>query len=128
MGENIDLEKRTIEALQRYRESLAKAEELEQEEAAARRELFKRLGRFEITSLEDHASAVRPDVVQAGQAAISRLNDVRLALSKATATLDSAYRNLAALDEALGYIPMPGTTGPDAMDAGNSPDESSGSV
>jgi len=128
MGEDADLEKRTIEALQRYREALAMAEELEQEEAAARRELFKRLGRFEIASLEDRASAARPDVIQAGQAAISRLNEVRLALSKATATLDSAYRTLAALDEALGYIPVAGTAKFDGMDARNSPEESSGSV
>lgn len=88
MGEGTDLEKRAIEALQLYREALASAEELEQEEAAARREAFKRLGRFEIAILDDHTSAARPDLVQAGQAAITRLNEVRLALSKATATLD----------------------------------------
>ncbi len=128
MGEDGDLEKTAIEALQRYREAFARAEELEQEEAAARRELFKRLGRFEIASLEDHASTARPDVVQAGQAAISRLNEVRLALSKATATLDSAYRILAVMYDELGYVPIPGTATPNTIDTGNNPEESARSV
>lgn len=128
MDEKADLEKKAIEALQLYREALARAEELEKQEAAARREVFKRLNHFEIASAKDRASAVRPEVIQAGQAAISRLNGIRIALSKATETLDSVYRTLAALDEALGYIPNAGMAKPDATDAGSGPSENSESI
>jgi hypothetical protein len=48
MSEKADLEKKAIEALERYREAYARAEALEQEEAAARQEVFRRLNRLEI--------------------------------------------------------------------------------
>lgn len=128
MGEKADLEKQAIEALEHYREAFAKAVELEKEEAAARREVFKRLNHFEIANAKNHGTAVKPEIIQAGQAAISRLNEIRIALSKATETLDSAYRALIAFDEALGYIPVPGTATPDTIDAANDPEESAGSV
>lgn len=123
MGENADLEKRAIEALRRYREALARVEELEQEEAAAHRALADWHARVEIAILDGHASPARSHLVQTGQAAISRLREVRFAMSEATAALDLAYRALAALDDALGYILVPGTAKPDATDAGNSPEE-----
>jgi DNA repair ATPase RecN len=118
MSEKADLQRKTIEALQHYREALARAEELEQEEAAARREVFKRLKRFEISSAQDDASRVRPEIVEAGQASLSRLSEIRAALSEATATLDSAYRMLVALDEELGYIPGVGAAEPNARETG----------
>ncbi len=105
MSEKADLERKAIEALRAYREALANAEELEQQEAAARQEVLKRIDRFEVADATDHALPMKPEVVAAGQAAVSRLSEVRTALSRATATLDSAYRTLAALDEELGYIP-----------------------
>jgi multidrug resistance efflux pump len=105
MSEKADLERRAIEALRRYREALARAEELEQEEAAARKEVFECLNRSEILKAQVDVSRLRPEVTAAGQAAISRLSEIRAALSEATASLNSAYRVLAVLDEELGYIP-----------------------
>jgi DNA repair ATPase RecN len=123
MGENADLEKRATEALRRYREALAKAEEMEQEEAAARRALAEWQGRVEIAILDGHASPGRSHLIQTGQATIARLHEVRCAMSEATAALDSAYRTLAALDDELGYIPTPGAANPDATGTANSPEE-----
>jgi hypothetical protein len=105
MSEKADLERKAVEALRCYREALAEAEKLEQEETAAREEVFKRLHRAEISKAQVDVSGLKPEVTAAGQAAISRLSVIRAALSEATATLDSAYRTLAALDEELGYIP-----------------------
>jgi hypothetical protein len=105
MSEKADLERKAIEALQCYRETLAEAEKLEQEETAAREEVFKRLHRAEISKAQVDVSGLKPEVTAAGQAAISRLNEIRAALSGATAALDLAYRTLAALDAELGYIP-----------------------
>jgi len=105
MGEKADLEKKAIEALHRYREAYARAEALEQEEAAARQEVFKRLNRLEIAKAKGGAARVTPEVLAADQEAISRLSEIRTALSEATGELDSAFRTLAAFDEQLGYIP-----------------------
>jgi DNA repair ATPase RecN len=105
MSEKADLERKAIEALRHYREALARAEQLEEEEAAAREEVCKQLARFEISNSQDDAPRCSPHAIAAGQAAISRLSEVRTALSEATVSLSSAYRILAALDEKLGYIP-----------------------
>jgi len=125
MGENAELEKRAVEALQQYRDALARAEELEREEAAAREDASKRLNRFATADVAG-ASKITVEIVQADQAAIARLNEIRLALSRATAALDSAYRNLAALDKALGYIPASGTTEPNAKSPPRDPGDRSG--
>jgi hypothetical protein len=120
MGEKADLEKKAIEALERYREAYARAEALEQEEAAARHEVFKRLNRLEITKAKGEAAR---EAVAADQKAISRLSEIRAALSEATATLDSAFRDLAALDEQLGYIPGVSAAKPNGSDIGSSAEE-----
>lgn len=123
MGDNADLEMRAIEALQCYREALARVEGLEQEEAAARRALAEWQGRVEIAMFNGHASPGRSHLIQTGQATIARLHEVRFAMSEATAALDLAYKDLAALDDKLGYIPIPGTAKPDPTDAAHSPEE-----
>jgi len=114
---NADLEKNAVEALRRYREALARVEELEQEEEAAHRAVIEWRGRVEVSILTARASPTRSHLVQAGQEAISRLHEVRFAMSEATATLNSAFKALAALDDVLGYVPIPGTAKPDAADA-----------
>ncbi|MGJ0532843.1 hypothetical protein [Methylocystis sp.] len=123
MGEKADLEKKAIEALARYREAYARAEALEQEEAAARQEVFKRLNRLEIAKAKGEAARVKPEVIAADQEAISRLSEIRSALSEATATLDSAFRTLSALDEQLGYIPGVSAAKPNGSDIGSSAEE-----
>lgn len=124
MGEKADLEKKAIEALERYREAYSRAEALEQEEAVARQEVFRRLNRLEIAKAKGGAARVKPEVSAADQEAISRLGEIRTALSEATATLDSAFRALAALDEQLGYIPGVSAAKPDGSDIGSSAEES----
>jgi len=108
MSENADLEKRAVEALLRYREALARVEALEQEEAAAHQTLVKWRGRVENSIFDGGAAAARSDLIEAGQDAISRLHDIRFAMSEATAELKSAFTALVALDDALGYLPFPG--------------------
>ncbi|MGD9657967.1 MAG: hypothetical protein ACR65U_08430 [Methylocystis sp.] len=51
---------------------------------------------MEIAKAKGGASRLRPEIVAADQAAISRLSEIRTALSEATAELDSAFRTLAA--------------------------------
>ncbi|KAF0212150.1 hypothetical protein [Methylocystis rosea] len=123
MGDNVDLERRAIDALRRYREAFARVEEMEQEEAAARRALADWQGRAKIAILDGVASPQRSHLIQSGQAIIARLQEVRLAMSEATAALDVAYRTLAALDEELGYIPIPEPAKPDAASAATRPEE-----
>ncbi|MCQ4191443.1 hypothetical protein [Methylocystis suflitae] len=123
MSERADLEKKAVEALQRYREAYARAEALEQEEAAARQEVFRRPNRLEIAKAKGGTARVKPEVIAADQEAISRLSEIRTALSEATATLDSAFRALAALDEKLGYIPGVSAANPDGSDIGSSAEE-----
>ncbi|MGJ0503058.1 MAG: hypothetical protein ACR65X_04790 [Methylocystis sp.] len=125
MSEKADLEKKAIKALERYREAYARAEALEQEEAAARHEVFKRLNRLEIAKAKGGAVRVKPEVIAADQEAISRLSEIRTALSEATAALDSAFRTLAALDEKLGYIPGIGAAKPNGSDIGSGAEENS---
>ncbi len=102
MSENADLEKRALEALLRYREALAKVETLEQEEAKAHRALAEWRGRVENSIFDGGASAARSNLVEAGQNAFSRLHDIRLAMSEATAELKSAFATLVTFDDALG--------------------------
>jgi hypothetical protein len=117
------LEKKAIAALQRYREAYARAEALEQEEAAARQEVFKRLNRLEITKAKGGPAGAKPEVIAAGQDAISRLSKIRSALSEATGELDSAFRILAAFDEQLGYIPGVSAAKPNGSHIGSIADE-----
>lgn len=123
MGDNADAERRASDALRRYREALAKVEEMEREEAAARRTLADWQGRVETAILENQLSPGRSHLIQAGQAIIARLQEVGLAMSEATAALDVAYRTLAALDEELGYVPIPEPAKPDAASAATRPEE-----
>jgi len=112
--EKADLEKRTIEALQRYRDAFARATELERQEIAARREVSKRL-----KAPIPRVSPARSQLIQAGQAAIFRLNHIRLALNDGAATLDSAYETLAVLLDELGYVPVQATDDQQRRDAGS---------
>lgn len=121
MGENTDLEQGAVEALLRYREALAKVEALEQEEAAAHRALVEWRGRVENSIFDGASSAARSNLVEAGQDAISRLHDIRFAMSEATAELKSAFTTLIGFDDALGYLPIP--TEPNVKDAGESLEE-----
>jgi len=123
MSERSDLEKKAIEALQRYREAYARAEALEQEETAARQEVFRRLNRLEIAKAKGGAARAKPEVIAADQEAISRLSKIRSALSEATGELDSAFRTLAAFDEQLGYIPGVSAVKPNGSDIGSSAEE-----
>jgi hypothetical protein len=83
------------------------------------RTLTELLRHVEVAIVDSHASLARHDLFEAGQAAISRLNGVRRALSAATAALDETYRTLAALDQALGRIPLSQTPGGDQRDHKN---------
>jgi DNA repair ATPase RecN len=121
MGENADLEQGAVEALLRYRKALAKVEALEQEEAAAHRALVEWRGRVEKSISDGATSAARSNLVEAGQNAISRLHDIRFAMSEATAELKSAFTTLIGFDDALGYLPMP--TDPNAKVAGEGLEE-----
>ncbi len=123
MDENADLEKGAIEALLRYREALAKVEVLEQEEAAAHRALVDWRGRVETSVSGGGAAAARPNLIEAGQDAISRLHDIRFAMSHATSQLKSAYTTLITFDDALGYLPIPEATASNGKEAGDRPGE-----
>jgi hypothetical protein len=118
-----DLKKKVIQAVHHYRDALAKVEELEKEEAHARQILTELLRHVEVAIVDSHASLARHDLFEAGQAAISRLNGVRRALSAATGALDETYRTLAALDQALGYIPISQTPGGDQRDHRSNPSD-----
>lgn len=121
MSENADLEKRALEALLRYREALARLEALEQEEDAAHRALVEWRGRVENAIFDGGASAARSNLVETGQDAISRLHNIRFAMSEATAELKSAFAALVAFDDALGYLPFPEATDSNVKDSGDSP-------
>lgn len=104
MRGDVDLDKRTVVAIRHYREALALAETLEQEEADARRELANTLldlGR----AMDNGAAPSQKDrLFKIGLAAASRSDKACAALSEATARVDSARLALAAL-ERLGYFP-----------------------
>jgi paraquat-inducible protein B len=114
-----NLKKKVIQAVHHYRDALAKVGELEKEEARAQQTLTELFRNVEVAIVDSHASLARHDLFEAGQAAISRLNGVRRALSAATAALDETYRTLAALDQALGRIPLSQTPGGDQRDHKN---------
>jgi hypothetical protein len=92
-----DLKEKAIQAVHHYRDALAKVEELEKEEVHAQQTLTELFRHVEVAIVDSHASLARHDLFEAGQAAISRLNGVRRALSAATAALDETYRTLAAV-------------------------------
>lgn len=123
MSENADLEKRALEALLRYREALARVEALEKEEAMAHQSLVEWRGRVEKSTSDPGASIARSNLLGAGQDAISRLHNIRLAMSEATAELKSAFTILVAFDNALGYLPILEETDSNARNAGDSPEE-----
>lgn len=109
MNSNLDLEKRTVVAIRHYRDTLARAEILEQEEADARRALANTLldlGRAVDTGA---VPSQKHSLFKIGLAAASRSDKARVALSEATARLDSARLALAALEQRLGYFPKVST-------------------
>ena len=85
MSENAHLEKRALEALLRYREALARVEALEKEEATAHQALVEWRGRVEKSTSDPAASIARSNLLGAGHDAISRLHNIRLTMSEATA-------------------------------------------
>lgn len=103
MGEQADQERTAVEALRSYRDALARAEALEKEEAVARRALADWLRGLEQPKNKG-GPLNRREATQQGQSAISKLNETRLALSNATATLDAAYHALVALDGGLDFL------------------------
>lgn len=123
MSENADLEKRALEALLHYRKALAKVEALEHEEAVAHRALFEWRGRVEKSTSDPAASIARSNLLGAGHDAISRLHNIRFAVSEAKAELKSAFTTLVAFDDALGYLPVPEAIDSNVKDAGDSPEE-----
>ena len=121
MNENADLEKRALEALSPYRKALVKVEALEKEEATAQQALDEWRGRIEKLTSDVVSSDARSNLIEAGQNAISRLHNIRFAMSEATAELKSAFTTLVAFDDALGYLPIPEATDSNVKDAGDSP-------
>ncbi len=122
MSENADLKKSALEALRRYREVLAKVEILEQEEAKAHEALVEWRGRVENLIFDGGASAARSNLIENGHDAISRLHDIRFAMSEATAELKSAFSSLVAFDDALGYLPIPEAMESNVKDSGDIPE------
>jgi hypothetical protein len=123
MSENADLDKRAAEALLRYRAALARVEALEQDEAVAHRALVEWRSLVENSNLDGGGSAGRSNLAEAGQNAISRLHDIRVAMSEATAELKSALTTLVAFDDALGYLPFPEATKSNVEGAGGSAED-----
>jgi len=123
MSENADLEKRALEALLAYRKALAKVEALEKEEASAHQALDEWRSRVEKSTSDAASSIAKSNLVEAGQNAISRLHDIRVAMSEATAELKSAFTTLVAFDDALGYLPIPEGTDANMEDADGSSKE-----
>ncbi len=123
MSENADLDKRAAEALLRYRGALARVEALEQDEAVAHRALVEWRSLVENSNLDGGGSAARSNLAEAGQNAISRLHDIRVAMSEATAELKSALTTLVAFDDALGYLPFPEATKSNVEGAGGSAED-----
>ncbi len=107
----------------RYREALARVEALEKEEARAHQTLVEWRGRVEKSTSDPAASMAKSNFLGAGHDAISRLHNIRLAMSEATAELKSAFATLAAFDDALGYLPIPEATYLEIKEAGDSPEE-----
>lgn len=123
MSENADMEKRALEALLGYRDALARVEALEKEEATARQALVDWRDRVEKLTSDIASSDARSNLAEAGQNAISRLHNIRFAMSEATAELKSAFTTLVAFDDALGYLPIPEKTDANVKDAGGNPEE-----
>jgi hypothetical protein len=123
VSENADLDKRAAEALLRYRAALARVEALEQDEAVAHRALVEWRSLVENSNLDGGGSAARSNLAEAGQNAISRLHDIRVAMSEATAELKSALTTLVAFDDALGYLPFPEATKSNVEGAGGSAED-----
>jgi DNA repair ATPase RecN len=123
MSEDADLEKRALEALLHYRKALAKVEALEHEEAVAHRALVEWRVRVERSTSDPAASIASSNLLGAGHDVISRLHNVRFAMSEATAQLKSAFTTLVAFEEALGYLPIPEATDSNVKDAGDRPEE-----
>jgi hypothetical protein len=105
VSENAYLEKKTVEALRRYRDAFAAVENLEREEIFARRALTSILPDLSCALLEEGAPSIRRNLFETGSVAVSRSEEAWAALSEATAKLDSARLTLAALEQQLGYIP-----------------------
>ena len=72
-------------------EAYARTEALEQEEAAARQGVFRRLNRLEIAKAKGVA-AVKPSHRSGRESDFQALSEIRAALSELTATLDWLFR------------------------------------
>lgn len=123
MSANADKETRALEALLGYRDALARVEALEKEESTAHQALVEWRDRVEKLTSDIASSDARSNLAEAGQNAISRLHNIRFAMSEATAELKTAFTTLVAFDDALGYLPIPEKTNANVKDAGSNPEE-----
>jgi hypothetical protein len=105
MSGNTDLESKTIEALRHYREAFATVENLEREEASARRALTSMLPDLECALLEDDPPSLKRTLLEIVSLAMLRSDEAWTELREATAKLDAARLTLAALEQQVGYIP-----------------------
>jgi hypothetical protein len=103
VSENAYLERKTVEALRRYRDAFAAVENLEREEAFARRALTSILPDLSCALLEEGSPSIKRNLFESGQDALLRSDEAWAALTEATAKLDSARLTLAALEQQLGY-------------------------
>ncbi|MGO4716102.1 hypothetical protein [Bradyrhizobium sp. 2TAF24] len=106
MNHDPNLKRKTIEAMQQYREDLLKVETLEQEEDSARRVMTEMVSDIERAIVEDCTSSLRHNLFRTCQAAVARLSEVSHELTEATARLDASGQRFAALEKQLGYIPV----------------------
>ena len=98
MGEHANLGINAQEALRHYRGALARVEALELAEKTARQALLEWCQRVEL-SISNERVGTRSELAEAGERAVSELQDIRSALAKATAELKSAFSDLVALDD-----------------------------
>jgi hypothetical protein len=99
MGENADLGNTAQAALLRYRDALARVEAIEFAEERAHQALLEWRQRVEVSISQDESLAVKSELVEAGECAVSQLQEIRLALGAATLELKAAFAALAALDD-----------------------------
>jgi len=90
MSGNTDLESKTIEALRHYREAFATVENLEREEASARRALTSMLPDLECALLEDDPPSLKRTLLEIVSLAMLRSDEAWTELREATAKLDAA--------------------------------------
>lgn len=123
MNENADLERGALEALHHYRKALAKVEALEKAEATAHQALLEWRDHVEKSAFEAFSSDARSNLFEAGQNAISRLHNIRIAMSEATAQLKSAFATLVAFEDAVGCLSTLKAIDSNLKDAGDNPEK-----